>query len=159
MDLFRQSDVLCFNTLSSFPSKEKACFNFMATVTVCRDFGAQENKICHLLSHRGSLRGSNSGAVTNPKGIRGRKACLKLETWQNSGSAAHGLWSKLWAMVEDRGAWQATIHGSQRVKYNLASEQQQLLCIFPEEKPEPCPKVHFCFLTAFPLSLSSFLSP
>ena len=31
----------------SFPSKEQVSFNFMAAVTICRDFGAQENKICH----------------------------------------------------------------------------------------------------------------
>ena len=31
----------------SFSSKEQASFNFMAAVTVCSDFGAQENKICH----------------------------------------------------------------------------------------------------------------
>ena len=31
----------------SFSSKEQASFNFMAAVTVCNDFGAQENKICH----------------------------------------------------------------------------------------------------------------
>ena len=39
------------NTLSSFVidflSKEQASFNFMAVVTVCSDFGAQENKVCH----------------------------------------------------------------------------------------------------------------
>ena len=41
---------LLFNTLSrfvSFPSKERAPFNFMTAVTVGSDFGAQENKICH----------------------------------------------------------------------------------------------------------------
>ena len=39
---------LLFNMLSrSFPSKEQACFNFMAVITIHRDFGAQENKICH----------------------------------------------------------------------------------------------------------------
>ena len=41
---------LLFNTLSkfvSFPSQVQASFNFMAAVTVCSDFGAQENKICH----------------------------------------------------------------------------------------------------------------
>ena len=27
--------------------KEQASFNFMAAVTVCSDFGAQENKVCH----------------------------------------------------------------------------------------------------------------
>ena len=41
---------LLFNTLSRFviaflPKEES--FNFMAAVTVCSDFGAQENKICH----------------------------------------------------------------------------------------------------------------
>ena len=41
---------LLFNTLSRFaivPSTEQASFNFMASGTVCRDFGTQENKICH----------------------------------------------------------------------------------------------------------------
>ena len=31
----------------SFPSKEQVSFNFTAAVTICSDFGAQENKICH----------------------------------------------------------------------------------------------------------------
>ena len=42
---------LLFNTLSkvchSFSSKKHASFNFTATVTICSDFGAQENKVCH----------------------------------------------------------------------------------------------------------------
>ena len=39
---------LLFNMLChSFSSKEQVSLNFMATVTVCSDFGAQENKICH----------------------------------------------------------------------------------------------------------------
>ena len=42
---------LLFNMLSivlrSFSSKEQASFNFMATVTICSDFGAQERKVCH----------------------------------------------------------------------------------------------------------------
>ena len=39
---------LLFNMLSLFfPSKEQASFNFMAAVTVCSDFEAQENEICH----------------------------------------------------------------------------------------------------------------
>ena len=29
----------------SFSSKEQACFNFMAAVTICSDFGAQENSL------------------------------------------------------------------------------------------------------------------
>ena len=38
---------LLFNMLSfghSFSSKEKASFNFMASVTICSDFGAQKIK-------------------------------------------------------------------------------------------------------------------
>ena len=31
----------------SFPSKKQVPFNFVAAVTICSDFGAQENKICH----------------------------------------------------------------------------------------------------------------
>ena len=31
----------------SFPSKKQPSFNFMAAVTICSDFGAQENKVCH----------------------------------------------------------------------------------------------------------------
>ena len=42
---------LLFSTLSrlviAFFSKEQASFNFMAAVTLCSDFEAQENKVCH----------------------------------------------------------------------------------------------------------------
>ena len=42
---------LLFSMLSrlvtAFSSKEKASFNFMAAVTICSDFGAQENKVCY----------------------------------------------------------------------------------------------------------------
>ena len=41
---------LLFNMLSrlvSFSSKEQASFNFIAAVTICRDFGAPKNKVCH----------------------------------------------------------------------------------------------------------------
>ena len=40
---------LPFNLLSrfAFPSEEQTSFNFTAAVTICSDFGAQENKICH----------------------------------------------------------------------------------------------------------------
>ena len=31
----------------SFSSKEQACFNFMAAGTICSDFAAQENGVCH----------------------------------------------------------------------------------------------------------------
>ena len=36
-----------FKDCRSFSSKEQASFNFMAAVTICSDFGGQENKICH----------------------------------------------------------------------------------------------------------------
>ena len=40
---------LLFNTLTRFvmASKEQVSFNFMVAVIVHKDFGAQENKICH----------------------------------------------------------------------------------------------------------------
>ena len=41
---------LLFNMLSrlvSFSSKGQASFNLMAAVTICSDFGAQENKVSH----------------------------------------------------------------------------------------------------------------
>ena len=42
---------LLFNMLSrfviAFSSKDQASFNFMAAVTICSDFGAQENKVSH----------------------------------------------------------------------------------------------------------------
>ena len=39
--LIRCLGLLCFS------SKEQVSFNFMATVTICGDSGAQENKVCH----------------------------------------------------------------------------------------------------------------
>ena len=40
---------LCFFIccLDLFPSKEQTSFNFMAAVTICSDFGAQENEVWH----------------------------------------------------------------------------------------------------------------
>ena len=42
--LFNSRDCL---GLHRFSSKEQASFNFMAAVTICSDFGAQENKVSH----------------------------------------------------------------------------------------------------------------
>ena len=49
MNLCQQSDIfiLIQYVCHTFPSKEQVSFNFMAAVTICSDFGAQENKICH----------------------------------------------------------------------------------------------------------------
>ena len=42
---------LLFNVLSrfviTFSSKDQVSFNFMAAVTICSDFVAQENEVCH----------------------------------------------------------------------------------------------------------------
>ena len=38
---------VCCLGLSQLSSKEQASLNFMAAITVCSDFRAQENKICH----------------------------------------------------------------------------------------------------------------
>ena len=45
IDICQQSDVFAF--YHSFPFKKQRSFNFMAAVTVCSDFGAPKNKICH----------------------------------------------------------------------------------------------------------------
>ena len=51
MDLCQQSNISAFEySVSighSFSSKKQMSFNFMAAVTICNDFGAQENKVCH----------------------------------------------------------------------------------------------------------------
>ena len=45
---------LLFNMLTrfaiAFSSKEQVTLNFMAAVTICSDFGAQENKVLSLFS-------------------------------------------------------------------------------------------------------------
>ena len=54
MDLCWQVISQLFNMLSRFvitffvfPHKGQVSFNFMAAVTICCDFGAQENKVCY----------------------------------------------------------------------------------------------------------------
>ena len=33
--------------VKTFVPRRQASFNFMASVTICSDFGVQENKVCH----------------------------------------------------------------------------------------------------------------
>src|SRR5574341_1181234 len=51
MKLCWQSNVSAFEYANyighNFPSKEQASFNFMTAVTICSNFGAQENKVFH----------------------------------------------------------------------------------------------------------------
>ena len=53
LDLCQQSNVSAIKytvqICHSFPSKEQTSLNFMVAVTVCSDFEAQENKICHCI--------------------------------------------------------------------------------------------------------------
>ena len=38
---------MLFRLVIAFSSKEQVSFNFMATVTICSDFGVPQNKVCH----------------------------------------------------------------------------------------------------------------
>ena len=39
--------ICCLEVGHSFSSKERVSFNFKAAVSICCDFGAQKNKVCH----------------------------------------------------------------------------------------------------------------
>uniref|UniRef100_A0AC11E815 Uncharacterized protein n=2 Tax=Ovis aries TaxID=9940 RepID=A0AC11E815_SHEEP len=45
--LFNMLSRLVIEACHSFSSKEQASFNFQTSVTIYRDFRAQENKFCH----------------------------------------------------------------------------------------------------------------
>ena len=46
--------------------------------------------------------------------------------WLDGITEAMGMnWSKLWEMVRNREAWHAAAHGSQRVRQDWTTEQQQ----------------------------------
>ena len=61
--------------------------------------------------------------------------------WLASISNSMGMnLNKLWEITEERGAWHTTVHGSQRVRHDLVTEQPQLLLISTVWKP-PKPKI------------------
>ena len=116
MDLYWQSDVsafliccLCF--CHSFSSKEQVSFNFMAAVTICSDSGAQENKICHCF---------HCFPIYLPWSNETR--CHDL-SFLNAEFQASFFTS---SFTMDGGAWWATVHGSQRVRYNWATSLSPL---------------------------------
>ena len=130
MDLCWQSNVSIFNTLSrlfiawlisrliswfiSRLSKEKASFNFMATVTICSDFGAQENKFCHYFYcfpiEKNGRRGGGEG---DDRGWNGWMASPTQWTW---------VWinCRSWWWTGKPGEMQSM--GSQRVGHDWVTE-------------------------------------
>ena len=44
-----------FLVFHSFSSKQQACYNLMAAVTISSDFGVQENKVCHSFHYSPSI--------------------------------------------------------------------------------------------------------
>ena len=105
---------LCFLIQSSFPSKKQVSFNFMATVTVCSDFGAHENK-----SWKVSLRGPSFRFGTEiPQGWhRGSYSShtgTKLKTHHSVREMSYGslinpqdVWKSIhpWEIKETRYTW------------------------------------------------------
>ena len=49
MSAFKYADMLSTFVIAFLPRSKHLLKNFMAAVTVCSDFGAQESKVCHCI--------------------------------------------------------------------------------------------------------------
>ena len=77
----------------------------------------KQDKICRA----NSLEKTLMSGKTEGKRRSGEE---RMKWLDSTDSMAMNL-SKLWEIMEDRGAWHAIVLGSQRVRYDLATEQQQ----------------------------------
>ena len=57
---------------------------------------------------------------------KGRREQQRMKWLDNITNSVDMNLSKLWEIVEDRGTWHASVHGSQRLGYYLVTEQQQM---------------------------------
>ena len=76
----------------------------------------------HLMERAVSLEKTLMLGKTEGKRRRGRQRARRSDRIPDSMDINS---SKLWEIVEDRGAWYATIHGVEKVGHNLVTEQQQ----------------------------------
>ena len=79
----------------SFSSKEQASFNFMSAVTICSDFGARQNKVCHCFHYSPIYLPWSDG--TGCHVVRTNKV--------NTGHHGGPLFRALWQRKRERNMW------------------------------------------------------